>query len=328
MNIKDFLIDNYIWIIVILLITIITIIGFLADKNNKNKQKKEQDNKTNVVPGTIPMQNINAGQINNQGVMQYQQAQQVIPVQNQMNNNTGIVYNNENNQLQQMNQPQNIPNNQELMNVNTMNVMADNQPITSNTTIPTDVNLMNNIYPVENQSQNVQGELRYQPLSEQTPNVPPQPIPNIFNMTNNNPEMQTPNNSGLNQNSPNIIPTVVAPQPMPQQVVEQPMMEQTLNYNPQPSMPMSMENNNNYGSNMNQTMSNFNQNDTTITNQSSAMPQPIIQNSYNNGQPNYGGMMPQPGTEPTVQSQISQAQTTIPQPINFVFGAQNNNQNM
>ena len=40
MNIKDFLIDNYIWIIVIILITIVTIIGFLADKK-KNENKNE-----------------------------------------------------------------------------------------------------------------------------------------------------------------------------------------------------------------------------------------------------------------------------------------------
>ena len=40
MNIKDFLIDNYIWILVIILITIITIIGFLADKKKSGKKEK------------------------------------------------------------------------------------------------------------------------------------------------------------------------------------------------------------------------------------------------------------------------------------------------
>ena len=39
MNIKDFLIDNYIWIIVIILITIITIIGFLADRKKEIMKK-------------------------------------------------------------------------------------------------------------------------------------------------------------------------------------------------------------------------------------------------------------------------------------------------
>ena len=40
MNIKDFLIDNYIYIIIVIVLIIITIIGFLADKK-KNGEKKE-----------------------------------------------------------------------------------------------------------------------------------------------------------------------------------------------------------------------------------------------------------------------------------------------
>ena len=48
MNIKDFLIENYIWILVVILLCIITVIGFLADKKKtkKEKIKKEIENET------------------------------------------------------------------------------------------------------------------------------------------------------------------------------------------------------------------------------------------------------------------------------------------
>ena len=48
MNIKDFLLDNYIYIIIVIVLIIITIIGFLADKkrggNTKNSQNSIPDN--------------------------------------------------------------------------------------------------------------------------------------------------------------------------------------------------------------------------------------------------------------------------------------------
>ena len=44
MNIKNFLIDNYIYIIIVIVLIIITIIGFLADKK-KSSEKKEKPSK-------------------------------------------------------------------------------------------------------------------------------------------------------------------------------------------------------------------------------------------------------------------------------------------
>lgn len=43
MNIKDFLIDNYIWILVVILLLIVTVIGFLADKKKNSKQNNNGD---------------------------------------------------------------------------------------------------------------------------------------------------------------------------------------------------------------------------------------------------------------------------------------------
>ena len=44
MNIKEFLLDNYIWILVVILLSIITVIGFLADKNRGGKTGKQKNN--------------------------------------------------------------------------------------------------------------------------------------------------------------------------------------------------------------------------------------------------------------------------------------------
>ena len=40
MNIKDFLMDNYIYIIIVIVLIIITIVGFLADKQKNGGKKK------------------------------------------------------------------------------------------------------------------------------------------------------------------------------------------------------------------------------------------------------------------------------------------------
>lgn len=58
MNIKDFLIDNYIWIIVVILLSIVTVIGFLADKKKNGKKSDSTGNANpqtpnNVEPNTV-----------------------------------------------------------------------------------------------------------------------------------------------------------------------------------------------------------------------------------------------------------------------------------
>ena len=49
MNIKDFLIDNYIYIIIVVILIVITVIGFLADKK-RNGAKKIKNNVPNMAP--------------------------------------------------------------------------------------------------------------------------------------------------------------------------------------------------------------------------------------------------------------------------------------
>ena len=60
MNIVDFLIANYHWILAIILLTIITIIGFLADKkkNDKKKEDKTPKKKTAKNDMTIKQQSM------------------------------------------------------------------------------------------------------------------------------------------------------------------------------------------------------------------------------------------------------------------------------
>ena len=336
MNIKNFLIDNYTWLIVILIITIITIIGFLADKNSKNKQKKEQNDTENELPPLMPIQNMDAGQLNNQREMQYQQLESI---QSQANNNMGIMYSNENKQMPQPNQLQNISNNQELVGTNNVNLTEENQQTVINTTTPIDVTAMNSPQKVEKIAQHVLEEPIYQPLSEQTTNISQETIPNFSNVQNTNQDISQSINNNLSQNNSNVIgASGVTLQPIQQQIIDKPIVENTPNYNGTTSMPKSTENHNiNYGMNLAQPMSNFNQNNATIPRPipepKPINAQPIMQNLHSNGQTisqsNYNGMTQQrPAAEPMNQQPTMQNQTITPQPISFVFGPQNNNQKM
>lgn len=304
MNIKDFLIDNYIWILVIILITIITIIGFLADKKRTGKNNKENNNSMN----NQPMPNSNP--------IQYQQP---MPEQtNQMNSNMGMNYNMNNNfQTQIQPQTQNITNNQIPNNNinNTINqAITQPQPVQFGPTISEPINIPQ---AVENIIPNISQESMYQPLSEQTPVIPPQPVPDFssaqgqVNMENiqEQPQLINPN---LNVNN-NMIPT-----PLNIQTPEA-MYNQTLNANYQ----VPQVENNNFG-----IVQNYQPNNTTIpqpiTNPTPiptpqpVNPQTIMPGTYNQPQPiqNYN----QPVQGQPVQS--------TPQPINFIYGSQNNNQNM
>lgn len=82
MNIKDFLLDNYIYIIIVIVLIIITIIGFLADK------KKSGDKKTAANVNTNQGYNPNVGgQINYQpGTMPNPGMNQMAPGNIQLNN--------------------------------------------------------------------------------------------------------------------------------------------------------------------------------------------------------------------------------------------------
>ena len=321
MNIKDFLIENYIWILMIILITIITIIGFLADKKKNGKKSEGQ-----------PIQNPNIGggqPMNNMGQVQYNGQDQFM--QNQMNNGmaAGINTNNFNSQIQPVNQVPNMPNVQSQTNMNSMNMnsMPPEQP---GGTIPTSVDVMNNPSPVENVIPNTNSEPMYQPLSEQTPIISPRPVPNFPNMTNNNPEMVIPqmDNNNLNTNNQNVVPPMSQPNYNQPVVTQETLVpNQMANYNVPNQMSQPM--NNSFTN-----VPNYPQSNTTTPEPVNSIqtpqpinPQPIVQGMYNNNQmmpQNYGQTMPQPSyNQPTVQEQPIQNQ-----PINFVYGPQNNNQNM
>lgn len=319
MKIKDFLIDNYIWILVIILITIITIIGFLADKKSGGKKEKKDKKQ----PQNIDNQPVNNQMMVNQTPIQYQQPEQ--PQTNQQNTNIGMNFNNMNTTVTPLNQINNIP----------------LQGTQSNITEPTPINYANNqigvmnaINPVNNTVSNSVAEPMYQPLSEQKPIIAPQPIPNFSNMQpsvnieqNQIPIM--PNNlEESNIQTFNAIPPVT-PTIQPQPVQMPP--EQTLNsmstYNAD-SQVQPIENSNSG------VVPNFIPNNTTIPTPinpspiiepKQVIPQPIEQVNYSQLPP----MQQNSGVQPNQQLQTPVQQQVIPQqPINFVYGSQNNNQNM
>ena len=323
MNIKDFLIDNYIWIIVIILITIITIIGFLADKKKSEKPENNMQKNNKNMNSTQP--------VNNVGQMQYQPQNPLMQIPMNMNN---VNPNNNLNNIQMdnnANQMNNVPTNQNFNSVNNQNIMQNETMMAGN--IANDINPINNQPQVENIMEAPQPELIYQPLSEQKPVIAPQPIPNISNMQNIQEQPQIIDN-GVYQN--NNAMNGMMQQPINTQIdmvnnyqqempIAQPEknMPQNINYNMQSIIPQPIENNN-FVNNLN---------NTTIPQPVNVIPmpqpvnaQPIMQNTFNNqqmSQPNYGNQMtPQP-------EMMNQSIQSIPnQPINFVYGPQNNNQNM
>lgn len=327
MNIVDFLIDNYIWILVIILVTIVTIIGFLADK------KKSGNNNQPTTPQANPNMVNGQGVANN--VMQYQQPLQNQPIQM---NNMGMNYNNGMNMAATANQVplQNggIINNQPMDNINNQNIMmTEPQPVQVGPVIPEVVN--SNPQPVENITPNTNPEPMYQPLSEQKPVIPPHPVPGIQAPAMINNQELSQSNFNVIDNNQNIsnqnnIPNMMPNSGMQQNIMMPPNMNQMPPYNNSASMPQPMENNNNVIG------PNYNQNNTTIPQPVSPIPipqpvnpQPIMNTSYN--QPS---MMPQSYPQPMPNNnQVAQGNqpplTTSPkQPVNFVFGPQNNNPNM
>ena len=244
MNIKDFLIENYIWLLVIILITIVTIIGFLADKKRGGKKEKnvQQTTPQNVNNQPVNPQLMNNQQLNNQSPIQYQQPQDI--QSNQMNNNMGMNFNNMNTTVRPLNQM----NNQQTMTTEPQPMMYTMPQAMQPMSNP--VETINNPQPVENIAPNIVQEPMYQPLSEQKPVIAPQPVPNFSNMqapvnTESNQVQPMPANQVQSEtNTLNVISSV-SPTMIPQS--ESMMAEPTLNtipmYNSQPQ-PESIQNNN------------------------------------------------------------------------------------
>ena len=196
MNIKDFLLDNYIYIIVVIVLIIITIIGFLADKKKNETKKAEGAPQPN--PGVAPVNNTpityNPGvtMMPNSGNMNTP----VMPVNNQMVNNMN----------------QNVGSVEPMPMPGPINVNPVPQPQMNNVVSPQPVEPMNSgmAYP---------SEPMYQPLAEQQPHfenvAPVMPTPGPMNvnpqMVNNMapmPTMEPMNNMNM---APNPVPE---PQPV------------------------------------------------------------------------------------------------------------------
>lgn len=293
MNIRDFLINNYIWILVVLLLTIVTIIGFLADKKRGKKEPKNVNTGGNNISNGVPInyqnvqggypqqgqtlmngQNMGMNQVNNQPLI-YPQMNQPQPAENvsfQNIPNSSLtpnnMVNNFNNAPQtgqveqsQMVNPMGMPQPMEQFNnMNQMNVIPNNNM------------MMNQPQPVENVNNNViNAEPMYQPLSEQTPVIPPQNVPN---------------------------------------------------YNPQPvqSVPI-MDNGNALNNQVPNNMGMGNMNEQMNMSNNMVM-EPVVNNSM---PVNQGQLMPN-GMPNTVPTPVNNQEQTNPQAINFVYGPQNNNQ--
>lgn len=320
MNIKEFLLDNYIWILVVILLSIITVIGFLADKNRGGKTGKQKKQPA----GNQPPQNV--------GPMNYQINQTQTPPQ-PVNYQNPSIMNNQNIMAQDMvpnqiptnpinygpmpNQPIPEPNPTPLTlnNINTMpnnNQFNNNNPLNQNNLTNPNIN---NPMPVEpiNQFSSVNSEPMYQPLSEQTQTF--QPL-----------ESQTMNSGNINGeiNQPMPNPTQINVIPNPNQAFVQPVN----NVNPVPPVATPIPNNNqlnqtlpvanqmNYGESFNQPSQN-----------SFVEPNPYQMNNSINNNPT---TIPSP-EQNTIPNPITPPTPVNPQPINFVYGPQqqsNNNQNM
>lgn len=341
MNIKEFLLNNYIWILVVILLSIITVIGFLADKSKGTKKNKQKQS-----PMT-PMPNQNVSPINSTPI-NYQPTQTVpepINYQNpQMINNPSINniqpmpnpnLNSNININQPMNPNLNNPNQPINYNPNPMDNLANQSPMINNMPNPNTIgqnNILNNPMPVENIMENnaPNPEPMYQPLSEQKPTFGPSNIEtnnvfggNIPNQELNNPinviptieqapinPYQVPQNNGLVNNQPIINQT---PNIIPNQINEP--VQMTPNYNNSPVQNIIPEPTNYQPIPTATEPITYQQNNQApIPNQPVPAPEPIPNINQN-----------------TIPNPITPPQPAVnPQPITFVYGPQsnNNNQNM
>ena len=316
MNIKDFLLDNYIYIIIVIILIIITIIGFLADKKKNGAKKLEKapiaSNNAGYTPGgTAPITYDPAAMNNtmvNNGLNVNQMNLPTTPTNNQVQNN--------------MAQPMPAP-----------EVLNQPQPVTA---VP--------VSPVNNVNMTQPGM-----VAEPMPNVvmnQPGPVEPMANVNMTQPGMAAELMSNVNQPGP-VEPMnnnmVFVPEPMYQPLsdqqphfegvtpsepapVQQPMMNQ-----PGPVQPNGFEQMNNINPAPMEAP--------VMAPTPNPIPNPMPENVNNVNMMNNGMManqpvMPNPMPIPnpvdnTVPNPITPPQPVNPTPVGFVFGPQqNNNQNM
>jgi len=300
MNIIEFLMDNYIWILAIIIITIITVIGFLADKKNKDKVKS-----TNETTPNPTNQNVESNQ-------------QIMPndtqfVTNQMAQNT-------NQPLQPIGINNQNPISKNPIGTNSINPGYNSQAPQVNMQ-PTPIGNINNQPPVENIVLSSQPEIKNPPLSEQKTVITPNQIESTPVVQ---PQIIKPQMPSLNPNINNNINNSIQPVPpvmVPSQpnIVSNNAQVQPQNYNiPTTTIPTT---------NINPTIPNLNQNSPIIPQPivTTTIPQPTIPTTtYNQNPP----MQPNTMMQNNQPSMPNQNQATPSTPVNFVFGQQNNNPNM
>ena len=233
MMIKDFLIEHYIYILIVIGLIIITIIGFLADKKMKGKGGSKE-----MLPNNNPnMENVNYGtpMASGQPAMNYQPTAPVMDANNQVANNAVMNNNVPNGQANFGMMPNNgaMPVNNMMPNPApqsdaTTNVMPGtiegtivNQNILPGQPVPVTPVVSQSATPINNMAMPVTPEPAYQPVPEVQPMVSPvepvSPVP-TFNLPNMQPSV-TPqpmsNNMGYSDAggsvSPAPIPTPVTP---------------------------------------------------------------------------------------------------------------------
>lgn len=320
MNVFNFLSENFVWILVVLLLTIVTIIGFLVDRKKNAKKKEEQ---------TMPNGNMNMSNSALQsGVLQANSAiQQPQPINfnSQPVNSNGNMINN------MLNNPGNINNvqSQPVISVPT-NVVQQPQPQQmqpANNPAPSLQNFKPQMFsePVSQVGESSSAAMQSQNVI-QTQNMQPQPM-NQSSFQGPESMSQPVNNSNFVNN--NSINTFNGPEPMHQNNV---------NNNVGVSVPQPMSGN--MSMNNPEMMYQVNNNipasaprvDNNMMNPQMGVVQPMPQNVQPiQGQPQMGmpnNMYNVPVNQPMEQPAFNQnVNFNGMQPVNFVYGNQNSNQN-
>lgn len=344
-NIKEFLINNYIYILVVILLSIITVIGFLVDKKKsgkgKNKGQVAQAAPAMATPsantmGQAPV-SFQPNQVSPQPVNVNQMSAMQMPFGNNVSNegfnpnqntpvNFGAIPNASVSPLDMNGNngtiPQAIPNQGMMPNQMGMTSQESINQIQSNSFQP------NSLQPNSIQTNSMQPDNM---MAQSMNSV--NPIPNNNGPVMNN--MNTPEPvENMNANTTGVVEPMYQPlseqKPVfaPREVVipsTQEAPQNTMNNN----MGMPSQNMvNNEVSNVGQTM-NTNQNMmNSQMNYNNEMQNNMV--NQNNGFGNMGQVNPMPMPNPTVNTvpnPITPPQPVNPQPVNFVYGAPPTNNN-
>lgn len=310
MNLKEFLLDNYIYILAVILLSIVTIIGFLVDKSKSKKEKKEEVKRE----GNLASSN---DSVVNQPVLNNMISSE--PNAMGLNQTNATLMNNTINQTETVptivnyanGMSQNVMNNQ--VNSEENNQIPANQPVINN--IPNTNEMYNQFTNPVNT--NLQGTMLNQPISltEQNQYGTASPVIQQANINDSNNQTYMTGNSYASSVSPG-----------------KPVMEQQpTNINNMNTIPNNNANNMMYQQQTQSDMQVNNQNN--MYNNMANLQQPSV-NSQSMTYPNMTNQtipspMPYQGMPNTTEpSPLTPPQPVNPQPINFVYGPQNPNQNI